>query len=140
MESDVSDLGRAWEYLDTAREQLGSGSEWWFRYLVADDRAPAVPLLLAYVGGLNGAVISLPESHRLFNIFRLCYHTVLLSTVNVAWVKVMTRNIGLDPATVPKVVRSTPDPNECDSDPDIGLRDDEGHACLWRMPYRQRGI
>jgi hypothetical protein len=99
--------------------------------LVADDRAPDAPSLLAYVGGPDGAVILLPEPHRLFDIFRPCYHTVLLSTVDVAWAKVMTRSIDLDPAIVPKVVvipRSTPDPNECDSDLDIILRDDEGHA------------
>ncbi|KIJ09782.1 hypothetical protein PAXINDRAFT_17148 [Paxillus involutus ATCC 200175] len=86
--------------------------------------------MLAYGGGPDGAVILLPDPHRLFDIFCPCYHTVL-STVDVAWAKVMTGSIDLDPPIVPKVVvmpRSTPDPNEFDSDLDICLRDDDGHA------------
>ncbi|KAF8836567.1 hypothetical protein BDN67DRAFT_1014602 [Paxillus ammoniavirescens] len=111
--------------------------------LVASDRAPDATSFLAYVGGPNCAAILLPEPHRLFATFRPCHHTILLSAVAVAWAKVVTRSIDLDLAIVRKVVvipRSTPNSNECDSDPDIGLRDDEGHACLWRMPCRQGGI
>ncbi|KIJ13213.1 hypothetical protein PAXINDRAFT_81599, partial [Paxillus involutus ATCC 200175] len=99
--------------------------------LVAGDRAPDAPSLQPYEGGPDGAVVALHERQRLFDIFRPWYHTILLFTADIAWAKVVARSINLDPTIIRKVVvipGSAPDPDECGSDLDIILRDDEEHA------------
>ncbi|KAF8836326.1 hypothetical protein BDN67DRAFT_984010 [Paxillus ammoniavirescens] len=64
----------------------------------------------------DGTVVMLPELHRLSDIFRPCYHTILLIPADIDQTKGMARGIELDSPPSAKLWLSPDRPNECDDD------------------------